>query len=233
MKSGAPLLAKNARNGAHGDLMMSIRPMGCMATLSYLEIRLCKSARLLVWRAWTAMAIRISAQNVRDFVASHRLLWRLSGDAFDRFDLAEQCKRWSGEGFSLTVNGSNFSNAVVVGTARLTTSFVNSSQLIAAIVDADRTAGYGAGLPATTTLLVEPRPLVRRQSRRRTQTGAIPRAPMRYRSQLHRNFGRVKIPTSRQRHEKWGHPSGGTSLYGTTMLRVAVRPLVPYVTMTA
>jgi hypothetical protein len=32
---------------------------------------------------------------VRDFVASHRLLWRLSGDAFDRFDLAEQCKRWS------------------------------------------------------------------------------------------------------------------------------------------
>jgi hypothetical protein len=31
-----------------------------------------------------------------DFAASCRLLWGLSADAFDKFDLAEQCKRWSG-----------------------------------------------------------------------------------------------------------------------------------------
>jgi len=39
---------------------------------------------------------------VSDLVASCRLLWWLSGDAFGNFDLAEQCNRWS-TWISLTV----------------------------------------------------------------------------------------------------------------------------------
>ena len=116
-------------------IIMWIRPTSCMATLMILsKSRPCESGRPPIWWMWTPMAIKISA-----LLGALAILSVVSCGGCPAkpsvTSLSPSSATAGAAGFSLTVNGNDFSsNAVVVwdGSA-LTTSFVNSKQITAAI----------------------------------------------------------------------------------------------------
>ncbi len=116
---------------------MSIRTTSCMATLMTLsKSRPCESARPLIWRMCTPMAIKISA--LLGALALLVLCVVSCGGCPATpsvTSLSPNSATAGGAGFSLTVNGGNFSsNAMVVWNGSLlTTAVVNSKQLTAAI----------------------------------------------------------------------------------------------------
>jgi IPT/TIG domain len=132
-----PLLAKNARNGAPGDIITSIRPTGCKATLMILsKSRPCESARWLSCQTRTPMVIRISALLAVLAILLLPVVSCSSCPATPSItSISPNSASAGAAGFSLTVNGGHFSsNAVVVWNGSpLSTLFVNSNQLTAAI----------------------------------------------------------------------------------------------------
>jgi hypothetical protein len=116
---------------------MSIRPTSCMATLMILsKSRPRESARPLIWRMRKPMAIRISA--LLGALAILLLTVASCGGCPPTpsiTSISPSSATAGAAGFSLTVNGNNFSsNAVAVWDGSpLTTSFVNGNQLTAAI----------------------------------------------------------------------------------------------------
>ncbi len=132
--------SQDARNWAtrrQSYIITSTLPMSCMATLMILsKSRPCESARSLSWRTCTPIAIRISA--VLGALAI-LLLPAVSCSSCPTTpsvsSISPNSVTAGAAGFSLIVNGRDFSsNAVVVWNGSpLTTSFVNSKQLSAAI----------------------------------------------------------------------------------------------------
>jgi hypothetical protein len=111
---------------------MSIRPTSCMATLMILsKSRSCKYARPLIWRRRTPSAL-LGALAILSLAGVSCGGCPATPSVAS---ISPNSTTAGGAGFSLTVNGGNFSsNAVVVwnGSA-LTTTFVNGNQLIATI----------------------------------------------------------------------------------------------------
>jgi hypothetical protein len=132
-----PFLVKEARNGAPGDIIMSIRPTSCVATLMIQSKSLpCESARSLSCRTCAPMAIRISALLAVFAILLLPVVSCSGCPATPSITSISPSSASAGaDGFLLTVNGGHFSsNAVVVWNGSpLTTSFVNSSQVTAAI----------------------------------------------------------------------------------------------------
>jgi hypothetical protein len=118
-------------------ILVSIRPTNCMPTLMILaKSRLCDSARPVICREPTPMAIKISA-----FFAAFAILLLPAvscGGCPAKPSIASISPNTAaagGAGFTLTVNGGNFnSNSVVVWNgSTLTTSLVNGNQLTATV----------------------------------------------------------------------------------------------------
>jgi hypothetical protein len=108
-----------------------------MATLMILsKSRPCESARPLIWRMCKPMAIKISALLGALAILSLILVSCGGCPAAPSVSSISPSSATAGAaGFSLTVNGGNFSsNAIVAWNGSpLTTSFVNSNQLTAAV----------------------------------------------------------------------------------------------------
>ena len=149
--TGVRSLRPNWATRRQSYIIASTLPTSCMATLMILsKSRPCDSARSRSWPTCTPMAIRISA--LLAALAILLLPVVSCGGCPPKpsiSSISPSSATAGAAGFSLIVNGGNFSsNAVVVwnGSA-LTTSFVNSNQLSAAdLGDASRTAGHGSGL---------------------------------------------------------------------------------------
>src|ERR1700691_3382322 len=116
---------------------MLVRPTSCMATLMILlKSRPCESERPLIWRMCTPMATKLSA--LLGALAILFLPVVSCGGCPPTpsvTSISPSSTTAGAVGFSLTVNGSDFSsNAVVVWNgSSLTTSYVSSSQLTATI----------------------------------------------------------------------------------------------------
>ena len=118
-------------------IIVSIRPTSCMAPLMILsKSPPWKSARPLIWRMCMLMAIKISALLGASAIL---LLPAVSCGGCPSTpsvaSISPNSATAGAAGFSLTVNGGNFSsNSVVVWNgSSLTTSFVNGNQLTATI----------------------------------------------------------------------------------------------------
>ncbi len=118
-------------------IIMSIRTTSCMATLMILsKSRPCESERPPTWRMCTPMATKISALLSALVILLLPVVSCGGCPATPSItSLSPSSATAGGAGFSLTVNGGSFSsNAVVVWNGSpLTTSFVNSKQITAAI----------------------------------------------------------------------------------------------------
>ncbi len=116
---------------------MSIRPTSRMATLMILsKSRPCESARPLIWRMCKPMAIKISALLGALAILLLPVVSCGGCPATPSVTSISPSSATAGApGFSLTVNGGDFSsNAVVVWNGSpLTTSFVSSNQLTVTI----------------------------------------------------------------------------------------------------
>jgi hypothetical protein len=108
-----------------------------MATLMIpSKSRQCESARPLIWRVCTPMAIKTSALLATFAILLLPVVSCGGCPATPSVtSISPNSATAGGDGFSLTVNGGNFgSNAVVVWDGSpLTTTFVNGNQLTAAI----------------------------------------------------------------------------------------------------
>jgi hypothetical protein len=124
-------------DGRHSYIIMSIWATSCMATLMILsKSRPCESARPLIWGMCAPVAIRISAL----LAASAILLLAVVScggcpPTPSVSSISPSTATAGAAGFSLTVNGGDFSSDAVVvwNGVPLTTSFVNGNQLTATI----------------------------------------------------------------------------------------------------
>jgi len=116
---------------------MSTRPTSCVATLMILsKSQPSKSARPLIWRRCTPMAIKISALLGGSAILLLSVVSCGGCPATPSVtSISPSSATAGGVGFVLTVDGGNFSsNSVVVWNgSSLTTSFVSGSQLTAEV----------------------------------------------------------------------------------------------------